>query len=1287
MKKKKARKKKLKKRTQTAKNDISKKLFNDIVSERMNKAINSYHSSQSQTMLILKEYSVRDIFLSLFISNLWLPNISSQVKHQFLYSLILSLDSNEFRTSNRINRYSEFVNLLKKLHEYLPTFPSIEDYVPEPDWGEIKYENNGKIYSIFYGNELSNVYEYMALFEIIFGAYDKEFNNLIHRSPLNEFEICLRLQHLFINGIPDQKIIEKLDFYPGHIEIPSEAFFLAAKNIFLNLNISEIVPPDILKYYSKDIEKITKDAPNFNKFGDCILSGQLLPWYFLIHQGKFYPVLPRRYFSILFDSWCREFSKIKNSIINSSDPLDTTIGSKIYGYIKKRIKTESLFPIVSAIAAEGKPHTFIFNCAFISKNRIILIHQLALASSGNQIEQNLKADLNPLKDAIALVSKQPVTLALHLSRENVQFQSKYGEKLLEPYPVTLIPQVSTQIRGIEIPKDFPGHVMFLDGFLGIIDELDDIDDFSEFIDYLRATKGYFGGFSSILDQFGSFKDSKGVLIEGALSPDMISLDPHWGTGLRYRSLLEFWKLFPTTGYFDDPRSWKVAEDGPNRVRLESRSFFGFAVYTEKLSKHFFLTAPFKDMNYDQGRISNLLIECLEDSLERRKEIISSHIFFQHSEYCRIDILFFPFSLISENEKYKHLSHLKLKKQFWASDYFLPETNHLGIRIVFDDLLLREFFEKTNDCSIESGIVVELFKSIDRFYPDDSSNTLLEKLEKTCTGAPRFKMFAIQKPVSFPEFINVNKPKDVHFKRVRKRIAEITKAIQIDEGDYGLEDAKEKINSLNKLLVSEISEEIKSFDFLVSIPFLLSRIDALVHDNFRKQSTIEFGLTHDIDYNPNRKFANQHSEFIRTHRNYRYLIEKFVQIRPAGQRTLEKDDFQYLIAFVDWILTFYSASDSLHYGIHPIGIKVHNDFLIDIEMDKDDEDKERVYGEEKAKIDLGLIGKSDDKVQSDISTENILKELDSAFLKDYQFQFSILINVTQIMANWPNYSGDKESSYYKANIEKIQSACTANIEGINPKEIPHILDFFTLKQESILFIGGSDTPCYDLPVWEHRKRVSRYMIKPVIRIDDKYYWAPYSIRQAGIIWASRPADGTLPADIFGNTINQVIDKQKASIERNLENKAFDIVKRKTGYVRKNLWLHKADKEGKHPLYLGDYDVLSYINKKKTIIIIECKDILPVYCMKDGKRLREKIFGRPGKEKGYIDQVAKRHNYFEENQNRILEALSWPFNSTEKLSVISIFVSRHDYWWTRFPPIETKTLFTRIDLLSHVISRIL
>ena len=60
-------------------------------------------------------------------------------------------------------------------------------------------------------------------------------------------------------------------------------------------------------------------------------------------------------------------------------------------------------------------------------------------------------------------------------------------------------------------------MLFLDSFLGIVDEIENVDDFSDFNDYLDENKNIMGPFFSTMDLYGSFNDSDGVLIEGALT--------------------------------------------------------------------------------------------------------------------------------------------------------------------------------------------------------------------------------------------------------------------------------------------------------------------------------------------------------------------------------------------------------------------------------------------------------------------------------------------------------------------------------------------------------------------------------------------------------------------------------------------------------------------------------------------------------------------------------------------------------------------------------------------------
>lgn len=363
--------------------------------------------------------------------------------------------------------------------------------------------------------------------------------------------------------------------------------------------------------------------------------------------------------------------------------------------------------------------------------------------------------------------------------------------------------------------------------------------------------------------------------------------------------------------------------------------------------------------------------------------------------------------------------------------------------------------------------------------------------------------------------------------------------------------------------------------------------------------------------------------------------------------------------------------------------VKQDYLIDVDIDPIILEKEKLYATELAKIDLNLIGNSKDKISTEIDSKTILDNIDKAFTNDKGFRLSALLKAIQILQNWPIFKKEEiENTYYKATMEQLQQICIAEIEGSSAKEVNELINFLTLKQHEVIQVFGMDLPCDDLPVWEYRKRFSRYMIRPIITIGEWFYWGPYSIQKSGDIWFGRIINGSLPADISGSNINKQIDDTKTLIEKRLETKAYEIMQRFTQYNKINLWLHKCDKFGQHPLELGDYDVVGYFPDLNFILSVECKDLSQVYCMKDARRLRQQIFGLSNK-KGYADKVQIRHDYLEKNCKTILRALSWPINEEGKIKVVSLFVSRHDYWWTRFPSTETDILFSRIDLLAHTI----
>ena len=1017
-------------------NDI--KPFKEMISKRMDSAKKSFFESQKRLKSELKKYRLDNILTSLFISSIWLPNISSQVKHPFIYLTLVSIDWQDFSQAEEPWDYEKFSSFLEKIYSLVPSFPSVEDYLPEPDWGEIKYCLEDKYYKIFYGNELSNVYEYLTIFELVFCAYDENFIKNLERSPFGEMKASLRLQDYILDNLKSQFDSVELDISTGHLEVPTESFYKESIEYLSKLVVKSLVSPSILEIYSYDFSKTMVEEPNWDSFEDMIHSGAFLPYYFIKYDGQYFPLLPRRYTSVLFESWSKIFQYHYDELKIDEDAINFEISTKIYKFFKKRIMSSALFPVASAVTADGKPHSLIYDFAFISKDRLFLVKLLPPSYSSDQIEKCIDRNLSAYNESLQLIEKDPVTLALHLDRQNVQFQVNEDGKVLTPSLMIIIPQVSTSIFGVKFSKPIPGEIMFLDSFLGIVDEIDKVEEFSDFTDYVDVNRETIGPIFSILDLFGSFKDSAGILIEGALNPTMVSIDPHWGTSKRYNTLKDFWALFPSVGYFDDPRSWKVEKESSNRVRLIARSYLGSAIYTKKAGKHIFFTSPFKDLTYETARIANLLMECLEDSLEHRAKIIKEHAFFNQNTYERIDVLFFPSSLVSENSKFKHLKHLKLNEYNWASDECLIQQNHLGLRFVFNDSKMVSVFASAKDQTIEANICIEFMKRINSFYPDEKSHKIIEKIELTKGGLPRFKMFGIRKEAAFPDLVRIYKPESTDFKKARKRIAEICKSVGFVEGKYSLEDAKIKINRLRSKLINEIDKEVKKYNYENSIGFLLTRIGALLHENFRDRTRIENAMTHEIDYDPNKRFAEQHESFIREHRNFRYLIEKFVQIKPKGNENLGKGGFQYLGALTDWIITFYSASDSLHYGLHPLGMNVTDDYLVDVEVDDKLKKMEDSYGDIMAKIRLGIIGNSDDQVDAEVDAQKFVYKLDQAFLVDQGFKFGNMVNLLHVLCQWPYYIDDNtEKTNYSATQDEINNVFSEIVPDINKNEIEAI----------------------------------------------------------------------------------------------------------------------------------------------------------------------------------------------------------------------------------------------------------
>lgn len=1233
---------------------------------------------------IFVKYSFYDVITSLLSSYLWIPNIASPIRHTLLFSIAASMPSVEYQKENHILKYEHFENFIKEISDIVPSFPLLEDYVPEADWGDVKFNHQNTNYKIFYGNELETVYDFLALFQLIYLPFDAEFISLVHRSPNEELATCIKLQNHILSNL-HQKSSDDISKYDDLV-IPSLEFWQEIKDYIDSFNPELLlIDEKIIDLYSVNLGDYKIFDQTEEDFSTNFMTGKILPYYLIKDNGKYYPLAPRRYSSILLDKLANLFNSNKKAVRKKDAPFNIEWGIEIHKYIKGRLKADHIFPVVSAIDEKGHPHSIIYSIAALASNKLLLIY---LLDPPDDIATEMSKFAEQFKESLELIKKQPITLALHLKRQNVSFTSSNNAKNIELYPIVLIPDYDTQLLPTVIPIDeIPGNVLGLREFLAIIDEVDSIKEFVDFFDSLNNAEFRLSGLSGITDVFAAYKDSKGVIVSGATTPTHLFIDPHWGSNYRYRSLRDFWNIYPPVDFFDHPRTWHVSQETKSRVRLEARGYFGSAIYCLLGTGHLFCNAPFQEMDYDQARLSNLLMECLEDTVSFTNNVIQNlHIFLQYSQF---QVSFFPKSLVQNNTSFVHLKHLIPINKIWIADIGYPAKGVPGIRFVFDDSIVQARLLAAKDNSLEIELLMSILDKLNSFVPDTQLSAIKREAIKILRGKkPRFKLFSINKKIAFPDLSRFDNPLESHFKLVHKRVAEIAKEIGIAPGEYDVTRAEEIIRKLRGRLVTEVNAEINKYDFSDITPKLIGMIDSITHSSERDKLMVEQSISMDIDYDRAEKYSEANRKYITNHKNYRYLLEKCVQLKPTGKTELTQDRNQYLLALIDFVHIIYEIGDIVHYKIGTIGLNISHDYVVSVKSDPKSERQQKEFGEEQSKFSLGLQGNRQDRVEPPRPFINYVRDFDKAFKRACGFRFLDMLSVCDALSMWPYYTNEKVETYYCSNIEKIIDICSKNIKKINSKDIPIIVDFLTLKSENVLRIIDEPTLCDDIPVWEISKRPHRYMLKPLINIDGKYCWGPYSTSKTKDAWTGRVQAYSAPYQLQNKEVLAVLENEKKLIEKALENKSFEITKRFTKYVEKNLKFHKRDKRYGHPAYLGEYDVLAYLENKNIILNIECKDVLQVFCLKDAKRLREKIFG-DDKNRGYIDIIEKRADYLKSNDNiaRIMTVLRWPHKAADSPKVISVYVSRYLYWWTMFPSRETPVNFIRIDTLGQFIKALL
>jgi hypothetical protein len=110
------------------------------------------------------------------------------------------------------------------------------------------------------------------------------------------------------------------------------------------------------------------------------------------------------------------------------------------------------------------------------------------------------------------------------------------------------------------------------------------------------------------------------------------------------------------------------------------------------------------------------------------------------------------------------------------------------------------------------------------------------------------------------------------------------------------------------------------------------------------------------------------------------------------------------------------------------------------------------------------------------------------------------------------------------------------------------------------------------------------------------------------------------------------------------------------------------------------MLAYWPDRHLWVAVECKYNQPPFCLKDARRLRERVFGQ-GEDHGQFSKIERRRDFLAKNVSRLRELLKWPESRNGAVAEFrNVYVCRDISWWLKHSPYDVRTDFVRIDALD-------
>lgn len=1194
------------------------------------------------------EYAASDVAIALSVSDLWLPNRSSQVKHALAAAVFVAMPEEMFTEATRIESYDRFKLFIEKAYDLLPDFASLEDFVPEADWGEIKYLLGDSTFNIFYGGAVERISDFIAAFELVHAG------NL---QPNVDMQCALSVQDYVIRHVEPQIAgsAERVD--SGHIEIPSEDFWIACRDAILSLSQRE----HLSDLSAGLIVKLGEQARpgNSSVFGDSVITGSAVTAFLVEISGRRFPLAIRNAAAVTLEHWAKEGK--------------TASHDALANFVERRFRRVLKGPF--SIVTRQRREAEVFSAAIYGGEKVYLI----LIQDKNNLAQ-----LQEVEKSVQRATRAG-TWALQVEGEKGALQLGRTEGASPAYEdvvvVAVLSDVSTEPSFLNMPKTNI-RLLPLPDFVSIFDAVGSTNELDRYWAFLEAESAVLMPMSGLTDRFAAFREAHALLADGAIVPTMIALDPHWGADWRYRELSKYWASAPASFPRRLKSEWTVSvESGGLKLSSAKRiPALSWVPLVGGCTCHFMVVVDEEKLHVDDARVLALLANCLADAVNERSAQLVGLSAFERKQIVtvcrpRLD------ALLSIPESDTASGSVFSGWRIIQGDN--PEELELEVEVNLQRV--QKSISGVKDAAFEVDVTIEWLEGIGAALELPVADSALQALRSTSSRRPRFLMQRMVRTVDVPDHADPMLPDLEHFKIARRDLAVAFKDSGARPGKYELNEAKPLIDQARDNYRASLHDIIARFDRAGLVRYCVEQIDQLIANFDRKEGRIQMSLGHDVAYDRAESLAKAYEQFTKESRNYRYLLEACLSMPVSGLESVSQRAIPDLLAHVDWLLVLSNASDVLHNGIDVAGLELDSSFVPHVYY-SEIHDKEMEFASEAADFRLGTGLTIEDQVRSVQPGAPEWSRLSDAFRRDAGVGLEKFLAALSILFRWPSANGESSLSFsYSANESEVREVLVRSVEGLSQDEANSAIALVTLQPKGIRRLIGKTVDEIDVPLWEHNKRGDRYVLKPLIRDEANLLWGAASVERSARLWQQSLTQGYMPADFDWPNVRRVTEEIKASLDVQLEVAAAAVLERSTPYVAQGV-----DFARRFPAErfddVGDFDGLAYWPNLNQWVVVECKYNQPAFCLKDARRLRERIFGRPGRDKAQFDKIERRSAFLRANVDRLRGLLGWPdAPAGVRYEVKEVYVSRHIYWWMRNSPYEVAVDFVRVDALENWLHR--